>query len=85
MNPRDPEIRELALPDVPGELFSSILDFAYTGCCQVTSNNAENLLALADRLEVLGVIELCCQFLTKELGPQNCLGSFDRPKNCTKL
>ncbi|KYN04498.1 PREDICTED: kelch-like protein 10 [Cyphomyrmex costatus] len=61
---------------VPGEIFSLILDYAYTGTCNVNADNVEQLLPLADQFEVLGIIQLCCQFLLQELRPENCLGIF---------
>lgn len=59
---------------VPGEIFSLILDYAYTGTCNVNVDNVEQLLPLADQFEVLGIVQLCCQFLLQELRPENCLG-----------
>ncbi|XP_026464876.1 kelch-like protein 10 [Ctenocephalides felis] len=60
--------------DIDVELLSSILDFAYTGTCTINSENVEALLPAADQYEVLGVIQLCCNFLSKELRIDNCLG-----------
>ncbi|CAK9802012.1 Kelch-like protein 10 [Anthophora quadrimaculata] len=70
------EITEVAIDSVPGEIFSLILDYAYTGTCNVHAENVEQLLPLADQFEVLGVVQLCCQFLLQELRPENCLGIF---------
>ncbi|CAH0729985.1 unnamed protein product, partial [Brenthis ino] len=62
--------------DVPSYYMSLILDYAYTGTCMVTADNVENLLPYADQFDVVGVIQLCCQFLLQELQPHNCLGIF---------
>ncbi|XP_012259425.2 kelch-like protein 10 isoform X2 [Athalia rosae] len=70
------ETTEVVINRVPGEIFSLILDYAYTGTCNVTSENVEQLLPLADQFEVLGVIQICCLFLLQELRPENCLGIF---------
>ncbi|XP_076639357.1 kelch-like protein 10 [Colletes latitarsis] len=70
------ETTEVAIDSVPGEIFSLILDYAYTGTCSVNADNVEQLLPLADQFEVLGVVQLCCQFLLQELRPENCLGIF---------
>ncbi|XP_012284683.2 kelch-like protein 10 [Orussus abietinus] len=70
------ETTEVAITGVPGDVFGLILDYAYTGTCNVTAENVEQLLPLADRFEVLGVVQLCCQFLLQELRPENCLGIF---------
>ncbi|XP_015587950.1 kelch-like protein 10 isoform X2 [Cephus cinctus] len=70
------ESNEVSVNCVPGEIFALILDYAYTGTCNVTAENVEQLLPLADQFEVLGVVQLCCQFLLQELRPENCLGIF---------
>lgn len=68
------ETTEVAISSVSGEIFSLILDYAYTGTCNVSADNVERLLPLADQFEVLGIVQLCCQFLLQELRPDNCLG-----------
>ncbi|KAH0946331.1 hypothetical protein HN011_002719 [Eciton burchellii] len=70
------ETTEVVISSVPGEIFSLILDYAYTGTCNVNADNVEQLLPLADQFEVLGIVQLCCQFLLQELRPDNCLGIF---------
>ncbi|XP_011302839.1 kelch-like protein 10 [Fopius arisanus] len=85
--PGNSEKSEVSLDTAPGEIFSLILDYAYTGTCNVTVDNVEQLLPLADHLEVLGVVQLCCQLLLKELKPDNCLGiyKFTRHYFCHEL
>lgn len=68
------ETTEVVIDSVPGKIFSLILDYAYTGTCNVNADNVEQLLPLADQFEVLGVVQICCQFLLQELRPENCLG-----------
>ncbi|XP_060819012.1 kelch-like protein 10 [Bombus pascuorum] len=70
------ETTEVVIDSVPGKIFSLILDYAYTGTCNVNADNVEQLLPLADQFEVLGVVQICCQFLLQELRPENCLGIF---------
>ncbi|XP_015174125.1 PREDICTED: kelch-like protein 10 [Polistes dominula] len=70
------ETTEVVIDSVPSEIFALILDYAYTGTCNVNADNVEQLLPLADQFEVLGVVQLCCQFLLQELKPDNCLGIF---------
>ncbi|XP_076685259.1 kelch-like protein 10 [Andrena cerasifolii] len=70
------ETTEVAIDSVPHKIFSLILDYAYTGTCNVNPDNVEQLLPLADQFEVLGVVQLCCRFLLQELRPENCLGIF---------
>ncbi|XP_033221117.1 kelch-like protein 10 isoform X2 [Belonocnema kinseyi] len=67
------EVTEVSINVVPADIFGLVLDYAYTGTCKVTPENVEQLLPLADQFEVLGVVQLCCQFLLHELRPDNCL------------
>lgn len=62
--------------EVPSYYMNLILDYAYTGTCTVTAENVEYLLPYADKFDVVGVIQLCCQFLLQELRAHNCLGIF---------
>ncbi|XP_063993173.1 kelch-like protein 10 isoform X2 [Diachasmimorpha longicaudata] len=85
--PGKSEKSEVSLDTAPGAMFSLILDYAYTGTCNVTVDNVEQLLPLADLLEVLGVVQLCCQLLIAELKADNCLGiyKFARHYFCNEL
>lgn len=71
-----PEVCELTLDDVSSDTLDLILDFAYTGHCNVDETNVEKLLPVADQLDCVGVVQKCCQFLLNELKPDNCLGIF---------
>jgi kelch-like protein 10 len=71
----EPETNEVNL-DIPGHILELLLDYAYTGLCNVTSQNVEQLLPTADQYEFLGVVQLCCRYLLEELQPENCLGIF---------
>ncbi|PSN56988.1 hypothetical protein C0J52_04246 [Blattella germanica] len=70
-----PEANEVNL-DIRGHILELILDYAYTGQCNVTSQNVEELLPVADQYEVMGVVQQCCQYLLEELRPENCLGIY---------
>ncbi|KAF5305618.1 hypothetical protein FQR65_LT07699 [Abscondita terminalis] len=62
LNRGSPENVE-AKVSVPSEIFKNILDFAYTGCCNIEANNVEYLLKAADQYDVLGVVQLCCRYV----------------------
>lgn len=51
-----------------------LLDFAYTGQCDITNDNVQDLLVAADKYDILGVVQRCCAFLLNALTPENCLG-----------
>ncbi|VVD04922.1 unnamed protein product [Leptidea sinapis] len=71
----EPEEKEIFV-DVPTYYMGLILDYAYTGTCTVTVENVQFLLPYADQFDVVGIVQLCCQFLLQELRPHNCLGIF---------
>ncbi|RZC38384.1 kelch-like protein 10 [Asbolus verrucosus] len=73
INRGQPEVHE-ANVSVPSEIFTLLLDFAYTGEILINSSNVENLLKFADRYEILGVVQLCCSYLLEEMCSTNCLG-----------
>ncbi|KAK7863877.1 hypothetical protein R5R35_007211 [Gryllus longicercus] len=62
--------------DISSELLELILDYAYTGRCNVTLNNVQQLLPASDRYAVFGVVQQCCAYLIEEMRPDNCLGIF---------
>lgn len=47
----------------PSNIFQKLLDYAYTGHCDLNSNNVETLLRYADQYEVLGVVQICCHYI----------------------
>jgi kelch-like protein 10 len=73
--------------DIPGHILELMLDYAYTGHCNVTLQNVGQLLPIADQYELLGVVQQCCQYLFEELQPENCLGilKFARHYFCHDL
>lgn len=72
INRGQPEETEAEI-QVPASIFSLILDYAYSGNCEITEDNVQVLLAYADQLEVLGVVELCSRYIIDHLTPGNCL------------
>jgi kelch-like protein 10 len=71
----EPEKNEINL-DIPGHILDVILDYAYTGHCNVISENVEQLLPIADHFEILGILHQCSQYLLERLQPVNCIGIF---------
>ena len=81
------EQREILIPGVPADMMSAIIDFAYTREINVHSENVERLLPVADQFHVLGLVKECCQFLTRSLSIDNCIGirNFARNYFCRGL
>ncbi|XP_072524061.1 kelch-like protein 10 [Salminus brasiliensis] len=62
------------IPDVSPDIMELILQYAYSADVDITSENVQDLLAAANQLDVLGLVGLCCNFLEKQLCPENCIG-----------
>jgi kelch-like protein 10 len=71
----EPQMNEVNL-DIPGHILDLILDYAYTGHCNVTLENVEQLLPIAHQYEILGVLHQSLQYLFEELKPENCIRIF---------
>ncbi|XP_031331131.1 kelch-like protein 10 isoform X2 [Photinus pyralis] len=86
LNPGASENTE-ANVSMPSNIFKCILDFAYTGFCNIEESNVEHLLKAADQYQVLGVIQLCCNYVLDRLNPMNCFGilRFAGHYFCTEL
>lgn len=58
-----------------------------TGVLELKEDTIESLLAAACLLQLSQVIQVCCNFLMKQLHPSNCLGirSFADAQGCMDL
>lgn len=65
----------------------NFLDLNHTGILELKEDTIESLLAAACLLQLSQVIEVCCNFLMKQLHPSNCLGirSFGDAQGCMEL
>jgi kelch-like protein 1/4/5 len=64
-----------------------MLYFLNLGVLQLKEDTIESLLSAACLLQLTQVIEVCSNFLIKQLHPSNCLGirSFGDAQGCTEL
>ncbi|XP_037367522.1 kelch-like protein 4 [Talpa occidentalis] len=78
---------EVKMEGVDPNALNSLVQYAYTGILQLKEDTIENLLAAACLLQLTQVIEVCSNFLIKQLHPSNCLGirSFGDAQGCTEL
>lgn len=78
---------EVLLPGVSSDMMRTLLTYIYLRKLNVDENNVYELLMTADYLSILGVLEVCCQFLESKLNPLNCIGVmlFARSHFCKKL
>ncbi|XP_026872563.2 kelch-like protein 4 isoform X3 [Electrophorus electricus] len=84
---REAKQEEIKIEGVDPEALKSLVHFAYTGVLELKEETIESLLATACLLQLSQVIEVCCNFLMKQLHPSNCLGicSFADAQGCTDL
>ncbi|XP_028254449.1 kelch-like protein 10 [Parambassis ranga] len=57
-----------------------IIEFAYTGSVNVTETNARRLFMAADYLNIMELVQICCNFFEKTLCPYNCIGIWQFTK-----
>ncbi|KAM4027499.1 kelch-like protein 10 [Anomaloglossus baeobatrachus] len=62
------------IADVSPEIMKLILEYAYTWTVPINTNNVENLFIAADYFIILGLVQLCSDFMVKQLCPQNSIG-----------
>ncbi|XP_055014873.1 kelch-like protein 4 isoform X1 [Boleophthalmus pectinirostris] len=84
---REAKQEEIKMEGVDPEALRSLVQFAYSGVLELKEETIESLLAAACLLQLSQVIQVCCNFLMKQLHPSNCLGirSFADAQGCTDL
>ncbi|XP_056275467.1 kelch-like protein 10 [Pseudoliparis swirei] len=65
------------IPGVSPDAMRLIIEFAYTGSVSVTEEHVRELLLAADQLNVMDVVQTCCDFLGERLRAENCIGIFE--------
>lgn len=68
-------------------MMHTLLSYIYLRKLNVTEDNVYKLLTTADYLSILGVLEICCEFLKSKLSPTNAIGImlFARNHFCRNL
>nr|XP_015206625.1 PREDICTED: kelch-like protein 4 isoform X2 [Lepisosteus oculatus] len=84
---REAKQEEIKMEGVDPDALKSLVHYAYTGVLELKEETIESLLAAACLLQLSQVIEVCCNFLMKQLHPSNCLGirSFADAQGCMDL
>ncbi|XP_002740860.1 kelch-like protein 7 [Saccoglossus kowalevskii] len=78
---------EVELKEVDLATMELLVEFAYTGDVDLTSENVQAIMSAANRFQITQVKNQCADFLRQELSPENCLGirDFANFLNCTEL
>ena len=64
----------IILKQIEPSTLEVLLDFVYTSSLDISEKNVQNLLAGASLLQLVPVVEACCDFLQARLDPDNCIG-----------
>lgn len=78
---------EVQIHGVPSKTLEEVIKYAYTRHVDINTENAEDLLAAANRFYIFGLQKDCGDFLAAQLDEENCIGilKFARFYSCTKL
>ncbi|XP_062333311.1 kelch-like protein 2 [Osmerus eperlanus] len=66
--------KRVRIKEVDGWTLGLLVDYIYTAEIQVTEDNVQALLPAAGLLQLTEVRRACCEFLSSQLHPSNCLG-----------
>lgn len=78
---------EVVMRDMDPDALTTLVHYCYTGSVQLHEDTVEVVLSTAHHLLLTEVVEVCCDFLTKQLHPANCLGIqlFADSQGCSDL
>ncbi|KAM4695700.1 kelch-like protein 4 [Rhinophrynus dorsalis] len=84
---REAKEEEIKMEGVDPDALKALVHYAYTGILELKEDTIESLLSAACLLQLSQVIDVCCNFLMKQLHPSNCLGirSFGDAQGCMEL
>uniref|UniRef100_A0AAY4DJZ4 BTB domain-containing protein n=2 Tax=Denticeps clupeoides TaxID=299321 RepID=A0AAY4DJZ4_9TELE len=79
--------KRVRIKEMDGWMLGMLIDYIYTAEIQVTEENVQVLLPAAGLLQLSDVKKACCEFLSSQLHPTNCLGirAFADLHACTDL
>ena len=64
----------IILKQIEPDTLEVLLDFVYTSVLKISEENVQSLLAGSSLLQLVPVVEACCDFLQGCLDPDNCIG-----------
>ncbi|KAF3852462.1 hypothetical protein F7725_005817 [Dissostichus mawsoni] len=79
--------KRVRIKEMDGWTLGLLVDYIYTAEIQVTEDNVQALLPAAGLLQLNEVKKVCCEFLSSQLHPSNCLGirAFADLHACSQL
>ncbi|XP_052828119.1 kelch-like protein 10 isoform X1 [Octopus bimaculoides] len=78
---------KVVIPGISKDIMANIVKYAYTNEIEVTEENVQVLLCVANRLAISSVQKMCEEFLASRLTVYNCIGIYQFSKfyACTIL
>ncbi|CAG2162897.1 unnamed protein product [Oppiella nova] len=68
------ESKFVELKDISAKIFEELIEYIYSGELSINGDNVQELVSVANRLELSEIVTICCQYMTKQLDPINCIG-----------
>jgi hypothetical protein len=65
---------EVTVQGITKDQMQLIVDFIYTNGCDLTEQNVEELVPIADKFQITALKRTCCDFLANCLRPFNAIG-----------
>ena len=77
----------VTLKDIDPRSVETLIDFAYTGKLEITTDTVQSLLFASSLFQLTAIQKACSDFLLRQLHPSNCLGirSFADVHSCAEL
>lgn len=81
------EKTDVLLPDVDSETMNLIVKYAYLRSIDVNDDNVCKVLIAANYLWILGILDICQDYLKNQLTPENCISimGFAKEHSCQNL
>ncbi len=84
---KESKTSRIAVNEVAAVTLRRVIDYAYTGRLEITTENAQEMLAAGSMFQYPAIVDACCEFLAKQLHSSNCLGieSFAQMHSCERF
>lgn len=64
----------ITIGDIDEFAMETLIKFAYTAKVELNTSNAQSLLHASSVLQLDALAQVCCEFMSSQLHPSNCLG-----------
>ncbi|XP_076026068.1 kelch-like protein 41a [Genypterus blacodes] len=84
---KEEDKKEVVLENMDPSVMEMIIKYMYTAEMEITDDNVQEVLAVANRLQIPSVFTVCVNYLQKKLSQKNCLALYRLgvTTNCHRL